>query len=485
MALMPNSKKISTNKNLIFSVLAVSFRLVANVFVFWLLARGYDPFIFGQFTFAHSLATTLIVIADFGFDVFLTTEISSKKNNISSVFWNLLSYKIVFTLVTMTGMLVFATLMNASINTKILVFLFSFFLASTTLTNFMFALFRGIENLGYEMKVSMIMNAILVIIMPVLLLLKTGIIEIAMVFITSRIIGLVLAIKYSKQLVGKISFVDMFQGFGKIKNKMFVFGVHFVFSYIFFQLDTILLLLLKGEYDTGIYQAVFKFIMLPLAIPEIIMNVLLPVLTRLFSENKNEWVRIGNLLSKALVLIILPISFLLFLYAEELIILVYGMKYLEAAPILKIFTLIIFIRFLLEPFALMLTTSGKQHIRLITVVIATILNVILNLIIIPKYGVQGAAFVSLITNSFVGIIYIGFNLDIFKKWFINKKNLLLLVTLFLEIPILFLGTFIMKLLGLFIIILFFIGSVYIYLSNDEKKMLHTEVNNNIKRIWSR
>ncbi len=485
MALMPNNKKISTNKNLVFSVLAVSFRLIANVFVFWLLARGYDPFIFGQFTFAHSLATTLIVIADFGFDVFLTTEISSKKQNIGSVFWNLLSYKIVFTLFTMAGMLVFVTLMNASVNTKILVFLFSFFLASTTLTNFMFALFRGIENLGYEMKVSMIMNAILVIFLPALLILKTSIIIIAIVFITSRIIGLVLAIKYSGQIVGKISFVDMFQGFGKIKNKMFVFGVHFIFSYIFFQLDTILLLLLKGEYDTGIYQAVFKFIMLPLAIPEIIMNVLLPVLTRLFGENKNEWVRIGSLLSKALVIIILPISLLLFLYAEELIILVYGIKYIAAIPILKIFSLIILIRFLLEPFALMLTTSGKQHIRLITVVIATLLNVILNLIMIPKLGVQGAAIVSLITNSFVGISYIVFNIDIFKKWFINKQNLLLLVTLLIEIPIILLGTFVMKLLGSLIIVLFFIVSIYVYLSHDEKKMLFDEVNNNIRRIWAR
>jgi len=477
--------KLPINKNLIFSLLAVSFRLVANVFVFWLLARGYDPYVFGQFTFAHSLATTLIVIADFGFDVFLTTEISTAKNNIRNVFWNLFSYKLLFTIFTMSGMLIFATLINASVNTKVLVFLFSFFLASTTLTNFMFALFRGIENLGYEMRVSMIMNAILVVILPGLLILKTNIILIAIVFIASRIIGLIIAIKYSGKLIGKVCFQEMFQGFGHIRKKMFVFGIHFVFSFVFFQLDTILLLLLKGEYDTGIYQSVFKFIMLPLAIPEIIMNVLLPVLSRLFSDSKDDWMRVGNILSKALMIIIVPLSLSLFIYSDELILFVYGIKYIDASPVLKIFSIIIFVRFILEPFALMLTTSERQHIRLNTVVIAAIINLLLNIILIPIAGIIGAAIVSLITNIFVGFVYISFNKELLKIWFKNKQSMFFILLIILEIPLAYLGYRMFDLLGLVIIVISFFVSIKVYLNANEKKMLINEINHNIQRVLAK
>ncbi|MEW6654941.1 MAG: oligosaccharide flippase family protein, partial [Bacteroidota bacterium] len=454
-------------------------------FVFWLLARVYDPHIFGQFTFAHSLATTLIVIADFGFDVFLTTEISSKKESVGSVFSNLFSYKILFTFFTMAGMLSFALIMHSSDDIRILVFLFSFFLASTTLTNFSFALFRGVENLGYEMKVSLVMNASLVVVLPILIVIKVHIIVIALVFVASRILGLCIAINYSSQIIGSINYGAMFYGFGHIRKKMFVFGFHFVFSYIFFQLDTILLMLLKGEYDTGIYQAVFKFIMLPLAIPEIVMNVLLPVLTRLFGENKEEWKRIGCLLSKSLLLIILPISFLLFTYADSIIVLVYGAKYISAAPILKIFSLIILVRFLLEPFALMLTTSGRQYIRLFTVVIAALINLVLNLILIPKMGAEGAALVSLITNIFVGLVFAAFNMHILKLWFANKRSLFLLILIIVEIPLVISAALFMKIAGLIIISIFFGISVYLYLTEHEKKLLSNEVKINIKRVWNK
>ncbi|KAF0152676.1 MAG: polysaccharide biosynthesis protein [Ignavibacteria bacterium] len=480
-----NNLKVSTKKNLFFSILAVSFRLIANVFVFWLLARVYDPHIFGQFTFAHSLATTLIVIADFGFDVFLTTEISSKRENIGGVFSNLLSYKILFTFFTMVGMLFFAVIMHSSDDVRILVFLFTFFLASTTLTNFIFALFRGVENLGYEMKVSFIMNGTLVVILPILLVFKAHIILVAIVFIAARILGLCLAVNYSSLLVGGLNFGAMFQGFGQLRNKMFVFGFHFVFSFVFFQLDTILLMLLKGEYDTGIYQAVFKFIMLPLAIPEIVMNVLLPVLTRLFGENKEEWKRISSLLSKSLLLIVLPVSLLLFSYADDIIVLVYGIKYVSAAPVLKIFSLIILVRFLLEPFALMLTTSGRQYVRLFTVVIATLINLILNIILIPKLGAEGAAIVSLITNLFVGVVFVAFNIDILKAWFANKQSLFLLLVVLVEIPLLIFAAISMKIAGLIIIAIFFGISVYVYLTEYERKFLFSEVKNIFKRIWTK
>lgn len=487
MIVLTTTKKsnISTHKNLYYSILAVSFRLIANVFVFWLLARVYDPIIFGQFTFAHSLATTLIVIADFGFDVFLTTEISSKKEKLESVFSNLFSYKVIFTFFTMAGMLSFAFMMNSSQNTKILVFLFSFFLASTTITNFMFALFRGIENLGYEMKVSLIMNLILIGILPILLLMKANIIIIASIFCITRIIGLILAIKYSTKLIGEFEYGAMFQGFTQIRNKMFVYGFHFVFSYIFFQLDTILLLLFKGEYETGIYQSVFKFILLPLAIPEIIMNVLLPVLTRYYGENKEEWIKIGEFLSKTLLLVILPISITLFAYSDQIIKLVYGDQYHSASPVLQIFSLIILVRFLLEPFALMLTTSARQHIRLVTVLFATIINLVLNVLFIPKMGVVGAALVSLITNIFVGLTFVLVNCQVFKIWFVHKRSIILLVLLLVEVPLVFLVSDYSKLAGLVLILFFFFVSVYSYISKYDKIILFMEFTNRLRNYWTK
>lgn len=414
---MEESTKIK--KNSIFSTLSITSRLIANVIVFWILARFFNPELFGQFTFAHTLANTFIIFADFGFDILLTTEIARRRENASKIFQQLFSLKLMFTLLSMLGMWVFAYLFELSSTSHDMILVFSVFLVFTTLTNFLYALYKGFEILEYETKVSLIMNVGLLIIVGILLIIKAGILSIAVGFVFSRFIGFLVGVKYSYKVLPKINYKLIFDGFTSIKSKMFVFGFHFLFSYLFFQLDTILLAMFKGDYYVGIYQSVFKLVLLPLVIPEILVNVLLPVLSRLNFDNTFRWEKLGSLMSKLLFIVIIPIALSLSLYSEKIIKLIYGSNYNDAIPVLKIFAMILVIRFILEPFALMLTTSNRQKYRMYVVIAATFLNLILNIFFIPQYGVVGAASVSLITNAFVALCYLFSLIELFKKWIIN------------------------------------------------------------------
>ncbi|HED05429.1 MAG TPA: hypothetical protein ENI61_01945, partial [Ignavibacteria bacterium] len=64
---MTEAKRI--RKNYLFSFLSISSRLIANVIVFWIIARYYGPDIFGQFSLAHTIATISILLGDFGLDL--------------------------------------------------------------------------------------------------------------------------------------------------------------------------------------------------------------------------------------------------------------------------------------------------------------------------------------------------------------------------------------------------------------------------------
>lgn len=422
------SEAFRIRKNSIYSTLSITSRLIANVFVFWIMARYYGPETFGQFASAQVLATNFILFADFGFDILLTTEIAKNKKDAQYLFQQFFSLKMMTCFVAILFMWVLSVYGNFSLKTGILIFIFSFYTIITTLTNFLCGLYKGFEQLEYETKISIIVNVGLLLVTIPMILFKVNILWIAAAFVLTRIIGFIVGIRDSYKLIPRSSYRFIFNGFREVKSKVLIFGLFLVFNNLFFQFDTILLSLWKGDREVGVYQAVFKLIMLPLVIPDIMVNTLMPLLSRLNVENNIQWKRIGYLMNKILVSIAIPISMILFIYSEQIIIIIYGLKnYSDAVPILKIFSIILLVRYTIESFGLLLTTSNQQIIRLYTVVVATILNLIINYFLIPIYGAYGAAIVSLITNLFVGLIYCIFNFNLFYKSFFNYKTFVIVI----------------------------------------------------------
>jgi O-antigen/teichoic acid export membrane protein len=425
------SEAVRIRKNSVFSLLSISIRLVANILLFMLIARFYGAKIFGQFTFAHTLATIFILFADFGFDVLLTTEIARDKKNTSSTFQTFFSLKFIFCLVALIGMWIVALTKDISFSSRTLILIFSFFVIFTALNNFLFALFKGYEQFKFETKISFITNVSLLVILIVLAVLNISIYIVAIAFVVTRILGLVISMYTAFKVVPEITFRLHFGNWSKVRSQVFVFGMQLLFGNLFFQLDTLLLSFWRSDSEVGIYQAVFKLIALPLVIPDVLINTLLPVLSRLHAENSIHWQKLGYLMNKTLVLVSLPISLILFVYAAPIIKIVYGKsEFYAAIPILKIFAIILLIRFFVETYALLLTTSGNQIKRMAVVICGTFLNLIINYFLIQKYGIWGAAITSLITNIAVGLGYIIFSYKMLTTNFITLRILIPIIILF-------------------------------------------------------
>jgi O-antigen/teichoic acid export membrane protein len=460
-------------KNTFYSSITIFTRLFANVFLFWLLARFYGPNQFGIFTFAHSLATTFIILADFGLDVLLITEIAANQAQRKEIIEKLFSVKLIFVILAFLLMIAIAQIFPIARQSFLLIVVFGIYLIFTSLNNFLFGIYRGYEKFIFETRVSLISNISLLILSLIAFFLKIDLIYIAVIFAFTRIVGVLFSLYYLNKLDPSLKLKLNATKLGILKNKTFVYGVHLVFSYLFFQVDTLLLAKLSGEYSVGIYQSVFKLIMLPLVVPDILINSLLPTLSRLYTKSKQEWISMGGIMGRILIIVIIPVSVIFFDYSRQIIDLIYGLnKFSDSVTVLKIFGLILFIRFLLEPFALMLTTSDRQKIRMVVVIIATILNISLNIFIIPRFGVNGAAVVSLLVNTFVGLVYFLYVEKQFRFWLFDYKNLLLLISSLLFLWILNSFVDVNFILQILIFIFFYlILIITFYLRPNEKKLI--------------
>ncbi|KAA0230002.1 flippase [candidate division KSB1 bacterium] len=461
--------------NSIFLLLSSGIRLLTNALLFLGLARFYGPEAFGQFTIAHTLATLFLLVADFGLDLLFTTEVARQRPHIDALFRSFAVVKLFFAGLAVTGMWLLPEFHEFSDTTRWLIYIFSFSTACNALTNFIFALFKGLEQFRYETRVSFVENLVLLLGLVVLGVLHAPLWLFAAMFAGTRFLGLLIAAALAVRFVRPRALSGLrLAECRDVMHKGWVFGAHLLFEACYYQLDTVLLALWKGDYVVGIYQAGMKLMALALTLPDILIGAVIPALSYFHGKDEARWQQLGKLLNKTLFFLALPLALIFFVYPEPVMSLIYGAEnFAPAVPIMRVTALIILIRLVLAAYGIMLTTSGRHRVRMITVALATFLALGLHAYAIPRYGAYGAAWVSVAVNFFVAVIFAFSCRAFFLKWTLEKHYLLpgllfailgFMLWRFAELH----AWYGIALVGIFsLLIIYFAG----YSKNERKKML--------------
>jgi len=306
-------------------------------------------------------------------------------------------------------------------STKLLLTIFSAYVFFSALTNYFYSLFRGLEHFEYEARISFVTNLLSLLLLAVFGYLHLPLYAFALIFVLTRLLAFLLAIRIASKFVRIRIARSNVESWRNAWEKVLTIGVLVFFGNLCFQLDTLLLALWKTSHEVGVYQAVVKLGALVLVVPDILATSFMPALSRLHRLDLDKWTEIGRLLSKTLTFIALTISISLFIFADQLILLIYGGQgFEEAIPLLRVFSIIILVRMAIETHGLMLTTAQRNRTRMVVIVLATLLNLTLNAFIIPRFGILGAAAVALATNLFIGVCYIVTTRRLFRGWLVEK-----------------------------------------------------------------
>ena len=169
-------------------------------------------------------------------------------------------------------------------------------------------------------------------------------------------------------------------------------------SFVYINSDVIMLGILKNEDTVGIYSAAAKIY---IAIKQVLNAALMVTIPRIAGN-----ISIGkdnrDLLKKirtASILILLPACAGLYTISNEIIILICGDAYSDAGLILKILSVALFFASSgCYYISVVLIPYGKEKNVLIGTVIAAVVNIILNLILIPRYGGIAAAMTTVLSE---------------------------------------------------------------------------------------
>lgn len=183
------------------------------------------------------------------------------------------------------------------------------------------------------------------------------------------------------------------------------FGLFFLGGVIYFQTDTIMLSVMKDQTAVGLYQAPIRMVLTFEIIPSLLSTAMYPTICRTFVHSREE---AGIMIMRALRYMLylgLPIAMGMTLLSKEIVLLVFGDKFMSSVLLLHIISWIIPIRFCGHILGTALSASDKQNMRALATGLSACLNIGLNLILIPRYSYYGAAFASVITSGFLVVFY--------------------------------------------------------------------------------
>ncbi|MBD3245190.1 MAG: oligosaccharide flippase family protein [Candidatus Moranbacteria bacterium] len=190
----------------------------------------------------------------------------------------------------------------------------------------------------------------------------------------------------------------------KLLKEALPLGISAIVTFIYLRFDTIILSSIKGMEDVGIYNLAYKVFENLAYFPAMFMGLILPLFSKNIFYNKNKFKNIANKTFDAISLIAVGVSMGIFSLAPKVVSIIGGDGFEESVIVLKIITLAIFGIFMGQFFNSILISAKKQKNLLVIFVTAAILNVVLNLIFIPKYSFYASAAISVITELLVPLL---------------------------------------------------------------------------------
>jgi O-antigen/teichoic acid export membrane protein len=409
-------------------------RIISGSIVYIILARLMSVNDFGLLTFGTSLAGLLAVVAEFGFSLMAQRDIPQNKFNFNEYVFNTFIHKIVFSIVTITGGIIYLNLLYNGENYIVgLIFVFNAIVTSNIM--YLFSVFRAKNVFVIESWISMLYAIFSIVIVVFYHYFDLQVLFVAYSLLIVRILQMIIL---SILLIRKFNIKAVFNlEINKylFKNS-FSFGAHFIIGVFYFSIDNQMLAYFSGNDALAIYQSMFKIVMILLAVNSLFETVFFPYLSSKFGENNLEFLNISNLINKAILILGLTIFLMFNIFIKDIVEFLYSEDYLIGLTIAYPLSLVLLFRIFTTVYSVLLTISNHQNMRVITVAVTLIVNIVLNFIFIPKYGFVGAAWVSAITHIIMFILYVSFAKKYILSFLIDFK------TIFLNIVVLFIFTYI-------------------------------------------
>ena len=419
--------KISLTKNTIYSAITS----ITNLFLFILLiltGRYFGDVNYGIFTFSLAFVFVMEIFIDFGLSELSQRGVARDKELAPKYFGNLLVWKLIASTLVFAVLVLTINLLKSSPETRFTVYLLGFANILRSFKSTCRAFFRAFERFDLDCLTMYIERSALLAVGIIVLILGGGLISFALVFVVVRAFDLVLTFGILNWKIVKIAPKFNFTFLKKLQIEALPFGLFAVIITLYSYVDTLMLSFMRTDAEVGWYNAAYKVYEGLTVFPFLICVVLYPRLSQLFVLNKKAHSLLSSRAAKYMFIISFPILICGIILSKNIIniLFLFGKESQNSVVALQILLVGVVFVFQIWLFQVILNSIDKQKVVMYVGLVGLIVNVFLNLLLIPRYGFKGAAATTVMSELMVfGIYYFYLHRSYFKTpiWKLSLKPL--------------------------------------------------------------
>ncbi len=418
-------KKVLKNAGWIIACKAI--KAILMLVVTAITARYLGPDKYGLISYAAGLVAFVLPIMQLGLNSTMVHELVDRPEEEGKVVGTSIVMSVVSALLCIVGVVSFTLIANkGETDTIIVSAIYSVLL-----------IFQAIELIQYWFQsklmskfsaiAMLVAYAVVSIFQIVLVVLGCSVYFFAISYsLDFLIIDVILILIYNKKSNQKLSFSF------PLAKELFKVSKYYIIaslmSAVFHQTDKIMLKLMVGNAQTGIYTSAATCAEMISFVFAAILDSMRPEIFRHKKEDNEKYEKSVTELYSVMIYFSLIVCAIITIASPLIIKIMYGEQYMDAVPVLRILTWHTVFVYIGSVRNIWILAEGKQKYIWIINLGGALANVILNLVLIPLLGAMGAAIATLITH-FVNHIVTGFiikplwrnNTLLFKG--LNPKNL--------------------------------------------------------------
>lgn len=393
--LSPNKEKVV--RNVVWAVTGKVVTLLGGLLVGIFVARYLGPEQYGLMSYVMSYVAIYQVLASFGMDQIEIREESKTPEEKDKIIGTSFALKIGFAIITILLVGITAWIFEADAFTRWMILLYSVSMIMNSfgvIRNYFTSLVWNEYIVKTEISRTLIGAAIKV---GLLLLHAPLVWFIAATLFDTMLIAGGYVVSYRKKIGSILRWHFDRESARYLIKQSFPLLLSGAAVIVYQKIDQVMLGNMLDKAAVGYYSVAGKFVEICIFIPTILTQTITPLLVKLYSSNKNEYIQKAQVFMNLTVWGSILICVLICVAAPLLMRYTFGQQYLAAIPILQIMVFKVVGYAYAQATGVMIIVEEKQKYVVVRNIIGCIVCVGVNWLLIPLYNTIGAAITSVIT----------------------------------------------------------------------------------------
>lgn len=382
------------------------FRMGLSLIVTSLMARYLGTQDFGLINYSIAFTMIFTTVSNLGIDSIIVNEIIKNREETGKIIGTTICLRLFSSLISIFLILIIVKYLNPDNNS----------LQIITLIQSISLLFVVFDSIDYwfqsnlQSKFAVISKSVAFTIVSfwrlVLIFFEKSIQYFAVATVIEAIvISLFIVVYYFRSYGPKFQF--SLQTAKQLLSQGYYFFIAGLLIMVYTQIDKIMLGQMKDGTTVGIYAAALTISSLWMFIPNALIESARPVIMTSKSQNESSYLMKYKQLFCSIIWIGIGASIVISLFSKLIILLIYGDQFVESISVLVILIWSRIFSILGTTRAIWLTVEKLGKYQVGFVGIGALINIVLNLILIPKYGAIGAALATLfaeVISTFIALL---------------------------------------------------------------------------------